>query len=64
MGAFIAMACDSRVAMRGDFKMSLPETATGMKLIHSRTKQVQSGFSSILYLSCFVSLPCRVTVNK
>jgi hypothetical protein len=64
MGAFIVMACDSRVAMRGDFKMSLPETATGMKLIHSRTKQVQSGFSSILYLSCFVSLPCRVTVNK
>jgi len=64
MGAFIAMACDSRVAIRGDFKMSLPKTAIGMELIHSGTKQVQSGFSSILYLSCFVSLPCRVTVNK
>ena len=64
MGVFIIMACDSRVAIRGDFKMSLPETAIGMELIHSRTKQVQSGFSSILYLSCFVSLPCRVTVNK
>lgn len=32
MGAFIIMACDSRVAARGDFKMSLPETAIGMDL--------------------------------
>jgi enoyl-CoA hydratase len=32
MGAFIIMACDSRVATRGDFKMSLPETAIGMEL--------------------------------
>ena len=64
MGGFNIMACDSRVAIRGDFKMSLPKTAIGMELIHSGTKQVQSGFSSILYLSCFVSLPCRVTVNK
>lgn len=32
MGAFIIMACDSRVGTRGDFKMSLPETAIGMEL--------------------------------
>jgi enoyl-CoA hydratase len=32
MGAFIIMACDSRVGVRGDFKMSLPETAIGMDL--------------------------------
>jgi len=44
--------------------MSLPQTAIGMELIHSRTKQVQSGFSSILSLRCFVRLLCRVTVNN
>lgn len=32
MGAFIIMACDSRVGIRGNFKMSLPETAIGMEL--------------------------------
>ena len=32
MGAFIIMACDSRVGSRGNFKMSLPETAIGMEL--------------------------------
>jgi enoyl-CoA hydratase len=32
MGAFIVMACDTRIAVRGDFKMSLPETAIGMEL--------------------------------
>lgn len=32
MGAFIIMACDSRVASHGKFKMSLPETAIGMAL--------------------------------
>lgn len=32
MGAFIIMACDSRVGTRGAFKMSLPETAIGMEL--------------------------------
>jgi hypothetical protein len=64
MGGFIIMACDSRVAIRGDFKMSLPETAIGMELIRSGTKQVQSGFSSILLFSCFVSLPFRIAVNN
>ena len=32
MGAFIIMACDSRIASRGNFKISLPETAIGMEL--------------------------------
>ncbi|WOJ96332.1 crotonase/enoyl-CoA hydratase family protein [Congregibacter brevis] len=32
MGAFIVMACDSRVGTRGDFKVTLPETAIGMDL--------------------------------
>ena len=32
MGAFIIMACDMRIAIRGEFKMSLPETAIGMEL--------------------------------
>ncbi len=32
MGAFIIMACDSRIGARGDYKMSLPETAIGMEL--------------------------------
>jgi enoyl-CoA hydratase len=32
MGAFIMMACDMRVATRGDFKMSLPETRISMDL--------------------------------
>ena len=32
MGAFIIMACDSRIGTRGDYKMSLPETAIGMEL--------------------------------
>ena len=32
MGAFIIMACDIRVGTRGDFRMSLPETAIGMEL--------------------------------
>ena len=32
LGAFMIMACDSRVGARGDYKMSLPETAIGMEL--------------------------------
>lgn len=32
MGAFIIMACDSRIGTRGSFKMTLPETAIGMEL--------------------------------
>ena len=32
MGAFIIMACDTRIGSRGNFKMSLPETAIGMDL--------------------------------
>jgi enoyl-CoA hydratase len=32
MGAFIIMACDSRIGSQGKFKMSLPETAIGMDL--------------------------------
>jgi enoyl-CoA hydratase len=32
MGAFIIMACDMRIGSRGEFKMSLPETAIGMEL--------------------------------
>ena len=32
MGAFIIMACDYRIGSRGNFKMSLPETAIGMDL--------------------------------
>jgi len=32
MGAFMIMACDTRIGTRGKFKMSLPETAIGMDL--------------------------------
>lgn len=32
MGAFIVMACDMRVGIKGPFKMRLPETAIGMEL--------------------------------
>ncbi len=32
MGAFIMMACDSRIGTRGTFKVTLPETAIGMEL--------------------------------
>ncbi|WP_439100620.1 crotonase/enoyl-CoA hydratase family protein [Congregibacter sp.] len=32
MGAFIVMASDTRVGARGDFKVTLPETAIGMDL--------------------------------
>jgi enoyl-CoA hydratase len=32
MGAFIIMACDWRIASRGNFKMTLPETRIGMDL--------------------------------
>lgn len=32
MGAFIIMACDMRIGSRGEFKMSLPETALSMEL--------------------------------
>jgi enoyl-CoA hydratase len=32
MGAFIVMACDSRVGIRGGFKFTLPETAINMDL--------------------------------
>jgi enoyl-CoA hydratase len=32
MGAFIIMACDTRIGSRGEFKMTLPETAIGMDL--------------------------------
>jgi enoyl-CoA hydratase/carnithine racemase len=32
MGAFIIMACDTRIGCQGKFKMSLPETAIGMQL--------------------------------
>lgn len=32
MGAFIIMACDHRVGTRGDYKLTLPETAIGMEL--------------------------------
>ncbi|MEH6610298.1 MAG: crotonase/enoyl-CoA hydratase family protein [Halioglobus sp.] len=32
MGAFITMACDTRIGSRGDFKLRLPETAIGMEL--------------------------------
>ena len=32
MGAFIIMACDSRIGTRGKFKITLPETAIGMEL--------------------------------
>ncbi|MEJ6540190.1 MAG: crotonase/enoyl-CoA hydratase family protein [Halioglobus sp.] len=32
MGAFIVMACDSRIGSQGNFKISLPETAIGMEL--------------------------------
>jgi len=32
MGAFIILACDTRIGARGDFKLTLPETALGMEL--------------------------------
>jgi enoyl-CoA hydratase len=32
MGAFMIMACDTRIGSLGDFKLSLPETAIGMDL--------------------------------
>ena len=32
MGAFMIMACDTRIGCQGNFKMSLPETAIGMQL--------------------------------
>ena len=32
MGAFIIMACDSRIGTRGKYKFTLPETAIGMDL--------------------------------
>lgn len=32
MGAFIIMACDSRIGTRGAYKVTLPETAIGMEL--------------------------------
>ena len=35
MGAFIIMACDSRIGTRGAFKITLPETAIGMELPHT-----------------------------
>jgi enoyl-CoA hydratase len=35
MGAFIIMACDTRIGTRGAFKITLPETAIGMELPHT-----------------------------
>jgi len=32
MGAFIVMACDTRIGTRGSYKITLPETAIGMEL--------------------------------
>ena len=32
MGAFIIMACDSRIGTRGPYRITLPETAIGMEL--------------------------------
>jgi enoyl-CoA hydratase len=32
MGAFILMACDTRIGTRGNYKITLPETAIGMEL--------------------------------
>lgn len=32
MGAFIIMACDTRIGTRGAYKITLPETAIGMEL--------------------------------
>jgi enoyl-CoA hydratase len=32
MGAFILMACDTRIGTRGSYKVTLPETAIGMEL--------------------------------
>jgi len=32
MGAFVILACDTRIGARGDFKITLPETALGMEL--------------------------------
>lgn len=35
MGAFIIMACDTRIGTRGNYKITLPETAIGMELPHT-----------------------------
>ncbi|MEZ5573218.1 MAG: crotonase/enoyl-CoA hydratase family protein [Halioglobus sp.] len=35
MGAFIIMACDTRIGSRGRYKITLPETAIGMELPHT-----------------------------
>lgn len=32
MGAFVLLACDTRIGVRGEFKITLPETAIGMVL--------------------------------
>ncbi len=32
MGAFVIMACDTRIGTRGNYKVTLPETAIGMEL--------------------------------
>lgn len=32
MGAFLILACDTRIGVRGDFRITLPETALGMEL--------------------------------
>jgi enoyl-CoA hydratase len=32
MGAFILLACDTRIGTRGNYKVTLPETAIGMEL--------------------------------
>jgi enoyl-CoA hydratase len=32
MGAFVIMACDTRIGTRGNYKITLPETAIGMEL--------------------------------
>lgn len=32
MGAFIILACDSRLGTRGDFRITLPETASSMEI--------------------------------
>ena len=32
MGAFIILACDTRIGTRGNYKVTLPETAIGMEL--------------------------------
>jgi enoyl-CoA hydratase len=35
MGAFVIMACDTRIGTRGNFKITLPETAIGMEIPHT-----------------------------